>query len=856
MPSAFSADGFDHYADITLMYAASSAATIIGAAARTGPAGVRTEYNDTFFVEELTLFGQVVAETTIYVGIAFRLRSLPLAGDIATIFQFMETDETPQVAITVDEDGLLGAYKGNSAGVELDTAATNALTVGPYYYIEAGVFLDNTTGTVEVRLWTAAATMTTPINFTGDTQNGGTGLISLLGFGTDLDTAISPAADWDDKYVSLDGFLGNKAVTVSYPSGAGFYTEWAPSPPPTNYNNVNETAPDSDATYNYAPSTDQNGARVIAAEGPETVIYDYDASPKTATIPDFTFSDKQVDDVMVWQVVSQTKGAAVTTITPPAGWTLLDSATDTNNGYSLLSQIYWKVLDSGDLTGDVVFEWTITGTVFVDNEPPRFFMNQYRDIDTGAPFDDFSSSSGAATDTTTACPTIDLTGADGGYVQIISVPFFTNLSGVPATPPAGLPTAVTPSGFTTGLSRRWGFQKYCGPETIGEVTFSGWEHSGTPSTNLLSFPFIQHAIALRSSDPCGIAAEGKDTFPTTAATACDGVVVHLCARLDGEDSHAVGAVTRLSTTDDLSYGVEPDADYHYIQFPYPLAPDAAAWDVTKFNATEKGYNLDAEGPPTPPSTDPIFLADAELITGFADTDPMEPTWVEAGIHAYTMVPADTVAANTLIQTYSTGGQFPDATQASIVGLTEPLIGDCQTNTGFYNATTDSDLFLDGAFTIITAIQLTALTGCSQSGGPVLMYRKGNAGDVSGWRLEVSNDDDVVGTVIYKRFNSIGGTTLFLFSLGGDITLTDAFLITVICDGATVKMRVNGGQTDSIANVPGTDPGASDFWFLNLQLGQNAPQGDVPLTKVWARELDVTELGDEESAAALRYGITL
>lgn len=288
-----SVDSFDHYDDVLAKYVAGTAVIDPGAG-RKGTAGITTD-GATFFVEELTLNGAPVETLTIIKGVAIKLNALPSAGVLNTILQFMETDFTPHVAITVDEDGLIGAYLGTQAGTEIDTSVL-ALTIDTYYYIEVKVFIDDTTGTVLVKVWNEAGTASANyLNLSGkDTKSGGTGLISVIGYGADgltLGSAIPPDASWDDFYTcdgtgsAFNGLLGNKHIQAAFPVSAGFYTQWQPFPTTPNYANVSENPPDDDTSYNFAPSvdgdTDTFELNDVADDGLSAVVVNLDTRLET-----------------------------------------------------------------------------------------------------------------------------------------------------------------------------------------------------------------------------------------------------------------------------------------------------------------------------------------------------------------------------------------------------------------------------------------------------------------------------------------------------------------------------------------------------------------------------------------------
>lgn len=247
-----STHSFDHYNNITLEFAADSTGVITAGAGRKGTSGVVTTYSSTFFVEELKVLNEVFESGTLYLGFSLKLTALP-ASD-ATLLCLMETDNTAHVTLGILTDGTIRAYRGVVGGTTLASSASPIGTTLTYYF-EVKAIIDNATGNVTVKLWTNENTNSTVINFTGDTQNGGTGLLSNVGFASDRASGIPVGASWDDIYIRDDAFWGNKHMQAEFPDGAGFYTQWTPSPSPPNYSNVNENPPDGNVTYNFAPTT-------------------------------------------------------------------------------------------------------------------------------------------------------------------------------------------------------------------------------------------------------------------------------------------------------------------------------------------------------------------------------------------------------------------------------------------------------------------------------------------------------------------------------------------------------------------------------------------------------------------------
>jgi hypothetical protein len=208
-------DSFDHYqsADITRKWTALAFATIVAAAGRRSTACLRCTGGSQ------TVQKTVPAQTTYGVGVAI-LRSTNVAA--GTIFQFME-GSTVHVIIRAEPGGFVAAYRGNTSTlVDTDAFGTiSRIVQGQYCYMEAKVFVHDSTGTVEVRINGEIV-----LNLSSkDTANGGTPTINNI--------QLAGAADFDDLVIwdiltgNNDDFFGDVEIEHILPDGAGNATQWS-----------------------------------------------------------------------------------------------------------------------------------------------------------------------------------------------------------------------------------------------------------------------------------------------------------------------------------------------------------------------------------------------------------------------------------------------------------------------------------------------------------------------------------------------------------------------------------------------------------------------------------------------------
>lgn len=197
----------------------------------------------------------VTASSQIFAGAAYR--STQSTGIMAF---YGDSGATQHITICANATtGGFDVRRGTSAGTVVASSAGSLWQANSWYYLEAGVTINDTTGTVEVRL---NGNPTPIITFTGDTKNAGTS--------TNID-AVSWAASttsgltgdrFDDVYACnssgsspTNTFLGDVTVPFLIPTGAGSTTGLTPSTG-SNWQTVDETP---------AVATDYSGSATSGA---------------------------------------------------------------------------------------------------------------------------------------------------------------------------------------------------------------------------------------------------------------------------------------------------------------------------------------------------------------------------------------------------------------------------------------------------------------------------------------------------------------------------------------------------------------------------------------------------------------
>lgn len=235
-------DSFDHMvtADMTLKGWTVSAAGITAAAGRFGTDAMRSP-NGNFYCS----WGVPVALATGGVGFAYRSSSFSSFG----IVNFVDGG-TVHLHFRINaSSGKIEVRRGSSTGTLIATGNA-VLTTNTFYYLEFKVTINDSTGVIVTKV-----NGVEDINVTGqDTQNGGNASYDNIRFfwdgqGNGGTCDVDDLVIWDTAGSVNNDFMGDVRVQAILPSGAGATTEWTPSAG-SNYQNVDEAAPNGDTDYN------------------------------------------------------------------------------------------------------------------------------------------------------------------------------------------------------------------------------------------------------------------------------------------------------------------------------------------------------------------------------------------------------------------------------------------------------------------------------------------------------------------------------------------------------------------------------------------------------------------------------
>lgn len=239
-------DSFDHYvtADLLEKWTTQSGAAIASSAGRNGTDALYFARRNYYIT--LTLDNQ----QTWVVGCAFYPDGAMGVRNVIALYD----DATLQVCVETNTDGTLSLYRGTTLLGTTDFA----LTIGTWYYVEFKVYIDNSSGTIEVRVNGDSKLALSSV----DTQASGNAYANAVKLSGNQLHDASSTCYYDDLYI-CDGtgttnndFLGDVRVVAHLPNGAGNYAQWTPSAG-DNYAAVDDNPPDDDTTYNASDTATQ-----------------------------------------------------------------------------------------------------------------------------------------------------------------------------------------------------------------------------------------------------------------------------------------------------------------------------------------------------------------------------------------------------------------------------------------------------------------------------------------------------------------------------------------------------------------------------------------------------------------------
>lgn len=238
-------DGFDHYtthAQLLCKYngAGSSSYVVLDDGRRAGSQAVRLYAGSGFIIKSFE------EQDTWVAGVAIKLEKLPTGN--GAVFMFLDAGGDPQACLCVNAAGALVLKRGGTSGTTLATS-TETLQAAKWYYIEGKITIANSGGT-----FSACINGRECASYTGDTRYSYSyeKAIAIKMYG--MPSAVK--VWYDDLYIcdgtgsSHNDFLGDVRVDTLFPSASGSAAEFTATGSVNNWENVDDTSPDEDTTYN------------------------------------------------------------------------------------------------------------------------------------------------------------------------------------------------------------------------------------------------------------------------------------------------------------------------------------------------------------------------------------------------------------------------------------------------------------------------------------------------------------------------------------------------------------------------------------------------------------------------------
>lgn len=233
--------------------------------ARTGTYSLRFQHNNlaTAGILARRVFGASLL--TVGLGMGFRIDTLPSSNNIVGI-RLKSGTNTPRISLIVQSDGTIEVILGASTSLG---STDSAITTGSWHHIECKAVIDDTVGSVEVRV-------------NGETEfvinNINTGTIAITQFdvgtiddgGGSFNIYIDDLFAWNDAGSHNNDFMGPQRVLTIFPNGDVSPSDWAIVGTSNGYDAINNVPPDGDGTYIGSDNVGEIAEFTLASLPPET----------------------------------------------------------------------------------------------------------------------------------------------------------------------------------------------------------------------------------------------------------------------------------------------------------------------------------------------------------------------------------------------------------------------------------------------------------------------------------------------------------------------------------------------------------------------------------------------------------
>lgn len=219
--------------------------------ARTGTASLK---NTSTSAVSRTLFRRVFGadKTTAGVGFALYLPNLPGANGDFDLIQFRDSNNAVQCSVALNSTGTISLMRGDGdSGTVLATSASVVIVSGAYQHVEAKATIDDSAGSMEVRVNGVTAVTVSGVD-TKNTAIAGTAQFAVRFPSSQASTMLCEFEDifaWDTSGSNNNDFIGDLKVRMQLVNGDTAVSDWTRNTGANDYEAIDDTAPDSDTTY-------------------------------------------------------------------------------------------------------------------------------------------------------------------------------------------------------------------------------------------------------------------------------------------------------------------------------------------------------------------------------------------------------------------------------------------------------------------------------------------------------------------------------------------------------------------------------------------------------------------------------
>jgi hypothetical protein len=221
--------------------------------------------------------GLLFGSNTVIMEVYINLWSI-LAGGLFAIF---DTSQLKQIYCSVASDGSLQVDRFTNLTTLIARTVPDLVRLNTWYHFGWRIFIHPTAGTIELRLnggtvmnltgiSTTAFASSDPFYWSGALGSFGMGGNDNAIYFDDLVIMDDVADGISDPRLPGGGgftkFIGPVEIKVKRPNGVGTLAQWVPTPTVPNWQNVDDSDPDADTTYNAADPTAVGASDLFAME--------------------------------------------------------------------------------------------------------------------------------------------------------------------------------------------------------------------------------------------------------------------------------------------------------------------------------------------------------------------------------------------------------------------------------------------------------------------------------------------------------------------------------------------------------------------------------------------------------------